>query len=256
MFLVEIILSFLTIAIPILVAIAYLTLAERKVMGSMQQRFGPNSVGFLGLLQPAADGLKLLLKESVIPSNSNTFSFILAPILTFFLSLIGWAVFPFSFFGFFTNIDLSLLFIFATSALGVYGVILSGWSSNSKYAFFGAIRSAAQMISYEVSIGLILISILFCVGSLNFIDIVAFQTFIYFFIPFLPLFLMFLISILAETKRAPFDLPEAESELVSGFNVEYASMGFALFFLAEYGSIILMSSLTVILFLGGWLTIQ
>lgn len=149
-----------------------------------------------------------------------------------------------------------MLFIFATSALGVYGVILSGWSSNSKYAFFGAIRSAAQMISYEVSIGLILISILFCVGSLNFIDIVAFQTFVYFFIPFLPLFLMFLISILAETNRAPFDLPEAESELVSGFNVEYASMGFALFFLAEYGSIILMSSLTVILFLGGWLTIQ
>ena len=238
-----------------LVAIAYLTLAERKIMGSMQQRFGPNSVGFFGLLQPAADGLKLLLKESVIPANSNTFGFIFAPILTFFLSLLGWSIMPFSSFSFFANIDLSLMFVFATSSLGVYGVILSGWSSNSKYAFFGAIRSAAQMVSYEVSIGLILISILLCVSSLNFINIVAFQHFVFFAIPFFPLFLMFLVSILAETNRAPFDLPEAESELVSGFNVEYASMGFALFFLAEYGSIILMSVLTVIMFLGGWIII-
>jgi NADH-quinone oxidoreductase subunit H len=220
-------------------------------MGAMQQRFGPNSVGFLGLLQPLADGLKLLLKESVIPTNSNTFSFIFAPVLTFFLSLVGWAIIPFSTFSFFTNINLSLLFTFAVSSLTVYGVILSGWASNSKYAFFGALRSAAQMISYEVSIGLILISILLSVGSLNFVLIVLFQNYIFFFIPFFPLFLMFLVSILAETNRAPFDLPEAESELVSGFNVEYASMGFALFFLAEYGSIILMSVLTVILFLGG-----
>ena len=253
MFIVETILSFLTIALPILIAIAYLTLAERKIMGSMQQRFGPNSVGFLGLMQPMADGLKLLLKESVIPSNSNTFSFIFAPILTFFLSLIGWSVIPFSTFGFFTNVDLSLMFLFAASSLGVYGIILSGWASNSKYAFFGAIRSAAQLISYEVSIGLILISILLSVGSLNFIDIVQFQNFVFFSTPFFPLLLMFLISILAETNRAPFDLPEAESELVSGFNVEYASMGFALFFLAEYGSIILMSVLTVVMFIGGWL---
>jgi NADH-quinone oxidoreductase subunit H len=244
-------LSFLSIALPVLISVAYLTLAERKVMGAMQQRFGPNSVGFLGLLQPLADGLKLLLKESVIPTNSNTFSFIFAPVLTFFLSLVSWAIIPFSTFSFFTNINLSLLFTFAVSSLTVYGVILSGWASNSKYAFFGALRSAAQMISYEVSIGLILISILLSVGSLNFVLIVLFQNYIFFFIPFFPLFLMFLVSILAETNRAPFDLPEAESELVSGFNVEYASMGFALFFLAEYGSIILMSVLTVILFLGG-----
>jgi NADH-quinone oxidoreductase subunit H len=256
MILIEILLSFLAIALPVLISVAYLTLAERKVMGGMQQRFGPNSVGFFGLLQPLADGLKLLLKESVIPTNSNTFSFIFAPILTFFLSLLGWSIIPFTSFSFFTNVNLSLLFLFAVSSLGVYGVILSGWASNSRYAFFGALRSAAQMVSYEVSIGLILISMLICVGSLNFIEIVLFQTYIYFFIPFFPLFLMFLVSILAETNRAPFDLPEAESELVSGFNVEYASMGFALFFLAEYGSIILMSVLTVIMFLGGWLSIS
>ena len=222
-------------------------------MGSMQQRLGPNYNGFFGLLQPLADGLKLLLKESVIPTNSDTFSFVFAPILTFFLSLIGWSIIPFSTFGFFTNVDISLLFIFAVSSLGVYGVILSGWASNSRYAFFGALRSAAQMVSYEVSLGLILISILICVGSLNFIDIVLYQNYIFFAVPFFPLFLMWLISILAETNRAPFDLPEAESELVSGFNVEYASMGFALFFLAEYGSIILMSVFTTIMFLGGWL---
>ena len=255
MFLIEILLSFLAIVLPILIAVAYLTLAERKVMGTIQQRYGPNNVGFFGLLQPLADGLKLLLKESVIPTNSNTFSFIFAPILTFFLSLIGWAIMPLSNFAFFTNIDISLLFIFAVSGLAVYGIILSGWASNSRYAFFGAIRSAAQMVSYEVSIGLILISILICVGSLNFTEIVLYQNCIFFFIPFFPLFLMFLISILAETNRAPFDLPEAESELVSGFNVEYASMGFALFFLAEYGSIILMSIFTVVMFLGGWLLI-
>jgi NADH-quinone oxidoreductase subunit H len=224
-------------------------------MGSMQQRFGPNSIGFFGLLQPLADGLKLLLKEAVIPTNANTFSFIFAPILTFFISLLNWSVIPFSSFCFFADIDLSLLFIFAISGLAVYGVILSGWASNSKYAFFGAIRSAAQMVSYEVSMGLILMSVLFCVGSLNFIDIVLYQSYIFFIIPFLPLFLMFLVSILAETNRAPFDLPEAESELVSGFNVEYSSMGFALFFLAEYGSIIAMSTLTVLVFLGGWLSL-
>jgi NADH-quinone oxidoreductase subunit H len=256
MFLLEIILSFLVLVVPALVCIAYLTLAERKIMGSMQQRFGPNSVGFFGLLQPLADGLKLLIKEAVIPTNSNTFSFIFAPILTFYISLLNWSILPFSSYCFFANVNISLLFIFAISGIAVYGVILSGWSSNSKYAFFGAIRSAAQMVSYEVSIGLILMGALFCVGSLNFVDIVLFQNYIYFFIPFLPLFLMFLISILAETNRAPFDLPEAESELVSGFNVEYSSMGFALFFLAEYGSIIAMSILTVLIFLGGWLSIN
>jgi NADH-quinone oxidoreductase subunit H len=256
MFFIEILLSFLAIVVPLLISVAYLTLAERKVMGSMQQRFGPNSVGFFGLLQPLADGLKLLLKEAVIPTNSNTFSFIFAPILTFFISLINWAIIPFSSFCFFADVNLSLLFIFAISGLAVYGVILSGWASNSKYAFFGAIRSAAQMVSYEVSIGLILMSALFCVGSLNFIDIVLYQNHVFFIVPFLPLFLMFLVSILAETNRAPFDLPEAESELVSGFNVEYSSMGFALFFLAEYGSIIAMSTLTVLIFMGGWLSVN
>ena len=254
MFLLEIIVNFLIIVVPILISVAYLTLAERKVMGSMQQRKGPNVVGFLGLLQPLADGLKLLLKETVIPTNSHTFSFVLAPILTLFLSLLGWSAIPFTFNGFFVDIDLGLLFLFAVSSLGVYGIILSGWASNSRYAFFGALRSAAQMVSYEVSIGLILISVLICVGSLRFIDIIVFQEFIFFCVPFFPIFLMFLVSILAETNRAPFDLPEAESELVSGYNVEYASMGFALFFLAEYSSMILMSALTVVIFMGGWVS--
>ena len=253
MFLLEKILNFLIIVVPVLISVAYLTLAERKIMGSMQQRKGPNVVGFLGLLQPLADGLKLLLKETVIPTNANTFGFIFAPILTLMLSLFGLSVIPFSTFSFFVDINIALLFLFAVSSLGVYGIIISGWASNSRYAFFGALRSAAQMISYEVSIGLILISILVCTGSLSFVDIVFFQKFIFFVIPFFPLFLMFLISILAETNRAPFDLPEAESELVSGYNVEYASMGFALFFLAEYSSMILMSSLTILMFLGGWL---
>jgi NADH-quinone oxidoreductase subunit H len=192
-----------------------------------------------------------LIKETIIPSNANTFCFIIAPILTFFLSLLGWAIIPFSNYSFYSSIDLSVLFIFAVSSLSIYGVILSGWASNSRYALFGALRSAAQMVSYEVSIGLILVSLLFCVGTLNFTDIVLYQQNVFFIIPFLSLFLMFLISLLAETNRAPFDLPEAESELVSGFNVEYASMGFALFFLAEYGSIILMSCFCVIMFLGG-----
>ena len=253
MFLLEKILNFLIIVVPVLISVAYLTLAERKIMGSMQQRKGPNVVGFLGLLQPLADGLKLLLKETVIPTNANTFGFIFAPILILMLSLFGWSVIPFSTFSFFVDINIALLFLFAVSSLGVYGIIISGWASNSRYAFFGALRSAAQMISYEVSIGLILISILVCTGSLSFVDIVFFQKFIFFVIPFFPLFLMFLISILAETNRAPFDLTEAESELVSGYNVEYASMGFALFFLAEYSSMILMSSLTILMFLGGWL---
>ena len=254
MFFFEKLLSFFVISVPVLISVAYLTLAERKIMASMQQRKGPNVVGFQGLLQPLADGLKLLVKETVIPTNAQTFSFIFAPILTLFISLVTWSVIPFSCVSFFSNVDMGLLFLFAISSLGVYGIILSGWSSNSRYAFFGGLRSAAQMISYEVSIGLILVSILVCTGSLNFFEIVIFQKILPFCLTFFPLFLMFLVSILAETNRAPFDLPEAESELVSGFNVEYGSMGFALFFLAEYSSMILMSALTVILFLGGWLS--
>jgi len=243
--------SFLVIVVPVLISVAYLTLAERKIMGAMQQRSGPNVVGFLGLLQPLADGLKLLLKETVIPTNANTFSFVFAPILTLFLSLFGWSLIPFSLSAWFVDVNLGVLFLFAISSLGVYGIILSGWASNSRYAFFGALRSAAQMVSYEVSIGLTLVSVLLCVGSLNFIQVIFFQQYTFFVLPFLPLFIMFLISILAETNRAPFDLPEAESELVSGYNVEYAAMGFALFFLAEYSSMILMSALAVIIFLGG-----
>lgn len=255
MFVLEKIVCFLILVVPVLISVAYLTLAERKVMGSMQQRKGPNVVGFLGLLQPLADGLKLLLKETVIPTNASTFSFVFAPVLTLFLSLFGWSVIPLSFTGFYVDINVSLLFIFAVSSLGVYGIILSGWSSNSRYAFFGALRSAAQMVSYEVAIGLILVTVLVCVGSLNFFSIVVFQEFLFFMIPLFPIFFMFLVSILAETNRAPFDLPEAESELVSGYNVEYASMGFALFFLAEYSSMILMSSLTTIIFMGGWISV-
>jgi len=255
MFVLEKLICFLVLVVPVLISVAYLTLAERKVMGSMQQRKGPNVVGFLGLLQPLADGLKLLLKETVIPTNASTFSFVFAPVLTLFLSLFGWSVIPLSFTGFYVDLNVSLLFIFAVSSLGVYGIILSGWSSNSRYAFFGALRSAAQMVSYEVAIGLILVTVLVCVGSLNFFSIVLFQEFLFFLIPLFPIFFMFLVSILAETNRAPFDLPEAESELVSGYNVEYASMGFALFFLAEYSSMILMSSLTTIMFLGGWISI-
>ena len=255
MFLLEKLLCFLILVVPILISVAYLTLAERKIMGSMQQRKGPNVIGFLGLLQPLADGLKLLIKETVIPTNANTFSFIFAPVLTLFLSLFGWSLIPFSSNSFYVDIDLSLLFIFAVSSLGVYGIILSGWSSNSRYAFFGSLRSASQMVSYEVSIGLILIIVLVCVGSLNFFSIVLFQEFLFFLVPLFPIFFMFLVSILAETNRAPFDLPEAESELVSGYNVEYASMGFALFFLAEYSSMILMSALTTIVFIGGWISI-
>ena len=255
MFLLEKLLCFLVLVVPILISVAYLTLAERKIMGSMQQRKGPNVIGFLGLLQPLADGLKLLIKETVIPTNANTFSFIFAPVLTLFLSLFGWSLIPFSSNSFYVDIDLSLLFIFAVSSLGVYGIILSGWSSNSRYAFFGSLRSASQMVSYEVSIGLILIIVLVCVSSLNFFSIVLFQEFLFFLVPLFPIFFMFLVSILAETNRAPFDLPEAESELVSGYNVEYASMGFALFFLAEYSSMILMSALTTIIFIGGWISI-
>lgn len=243
----------LGLIVPLLIAVAYLTLAERKVMASMQRRKGPNVVGFFGLLQPLADGLKLLIKEPVLPSNANTLLFAAAPILTFLLSLISWAVIPFGYGLVLSDLNVGVLYIFAISSLGVYGIILAGWSSNSKYAFLGALRSAAQMVSYEVSIGLILITILLCVGSLNITEIVMAQSKIWYGIPLFPILVLFFISALAEINRAPFDLPEAEAELVAGYNVEYSSMGFALFFLGEYANMILMSTLASILFLGGWL---
>lgn len=243
----------ITIILPLLIAVAYLTLAERKILSGIQTRKGPNVVGFYGVLQPLSDGLKLLLKETIIPNRANTIIFLIAPMITFTLSLIGWAVIPFDKGLVLTDINIGVLYIFAVSSLGVYGIITSGWSSNSKYAFLGSLRSAAQMISYEVSIGLIIISVLLLSGSLNLTQIVSCQKEIWYIIPLFPLFIIFFVSILAETNRPPFDLPEAEAELVSGYNVEYSGMGFALFFLGEYANIILMSSLCVILFIGGWL---
>jgi len=242
----------LSIVLPLLISVAYFTLAERKIMGAMQRRKGPNVVGTFGLLQPLADGFKLLIKETVIP-NANTVVFILAPIITFLLSLLGWAVIPFGENMVLADLNVGIMYLFAISSLGVYGVITSGWSSNSKYAFLGALRSAAQMVSYEVSIGVIIITVLLCVGSLNLSEIVLAQSDIWFCIPLFPMFIMFFISALAETNRHPFDLPEAEAELVAGYNVEYSAMGFALFFLGEYANMLLMSGMTVILFLGGWL---
>ena len=246
-------LEILLIVVPLLIAVAYFTLAERKVIASMQRRRGPNVVGMWGLLQPLADGLKLLIKESIFPSNSNTIIFVLAPILTFLLSLLGWAVIPYGESMVLSDLNVGLLYIFAVSSLGVYGILTSGWSSNSKYAFLGALRSAAQMVSYEVSIGLIIISVLLCAGSLNLSKIVLAQEDIWYIIPLFPVFIMFFVSALAETNRAPFDLPEAEAELVAGYNVEYSAMGFALFFLGEYANILMMCALCTILFLGGWL---
>ena len=253
MFLINTLLKIILIIVPLLVAIAYMTLAERKVMAAMQRRKGPNVVGIFGLLQPLADGLKLFVKETVLPSSANLIIFILAPILTFFLALISWCVIPLGEGIVYSDINVGVLYILAISSLGVYGIITSGWASNSKYAFLGALRSAAQMVSYEVSIGLILINVLLCAGSLNFSEIVLAQQNIWFIFPLFPILGMFYISILAETNRAPFDLPEAEAELVAGYNVEYSAMGIALFFLGEYANMILMCSLTTILFLGGWL---
>ncbi len=236
-----------------MVLIAYLTYFERKVIGAIQLRKGPNVVGPFGLLQPLADGIKLLTKETIFPENSNKFIFALSPILTFALALLGWAVIPVDFKLVLADINVGIMYVFAISSLGVYGIIMAGWSSNSRYAFLGALRSAAQMISYEVSIGLIIISVLLTSKSLNLTEIVMAQKDYWYVIPHFPMFIIFFISTLAETNRAPFDLPEAESELVAGYNVEYSSMTFGLFFLGEYGNMILMSSMSTILFLGGWL---
>lgn len=244
----------LLIIVLLLIAVAYYTLAERKVMASIQRRLGPNVVGPWGLLQPLADGLKLIIKEIIIPQRANTFLFLFSPYLTFVLSILGWAVIPFGFGVVAADLDLSLLYLLAISSLGIYGIVLAGWSSNSRYAFMGAIRSAAQMISYEITMGFVLLGVCLCSGSLNLTSIVATQSLIstWFVLPLYPLCIIFFISILAETNRAPFDLPEAEAELVSGYNTEYSSVTFALFFLGEYSNMLLMSSLWVILFWGGW----
>jgi len=250
---VVIVAEIVAIVVPLLVAVAYLTYAERKVLAAMQIRMGPNVVGPFGLLQPIADGVKLLFKETIIPSGANRVVFLVAPMLTFGLSLVAWAVIPFGDGFVLADIDVGVLYLFAISSLGVYGIIMAGWASNSKYPFLGALRSAAQMVSYEVSIGFVMITVLLCVGSLNLSDIVRAQQKVWFALPLLPMFVIFFVSALAETNRPPFDLPEAEAELVAGYFAEYSGMTFALFFLGEYANMILMSASTAVLFLGGWL---
>ena len=247
------VIKIVAIVLPVLLSVAYLTYFERKVIGAMQLRRGPNIVGPFGLLQPMADGIKLFLKETIIPSGANRVVFMIAPMVTFILALVAWAVIPFDEGMVLADINVGILYLFAISSLGVYGILMAGWASNSRYAFLGAIRSAAQMVSYEVSMGLIIITVLLCVGSLNLSDIVMAQKGMWFVFPLFPMAVIFFISTLAETNRHPFDMPEAEAELVAGYNVEYSAMGFALFFLGEYANMILMSAMTSILFLGGWL---
>ena len=243
------------IVVPLLIGLAYLTLAERKTLAAMQLRKGPNVVGVYGLLQPLADGVKLFSKETILPTHSNLAVFILAPIVGLILALVSWAVVPYSETAVLCDVNVSILYLFAVGSISVYAILMAGWGSNSKYSFFGAIRAAAQMISYEVCIGLIMLAVIVCAGSLNLTDIVNAQKGCWFIFPLFPAFIMFFVSALAETNRAPFDHAEAESELVSGFNVEYSGMTFALFFLAEYSHIIIMSLITALLFLGGWLPI-
>ena len=248
------ILKIILIIFPLLICVALLTYIERKVIASMQLRRGPNVVGPFGLLQPLADGIKLLMKEIIIPSGSDKFVFLIAPIVTFVLSLIGWAVIPFDQGIVLSNINVGILYLFAISSLSVYGIIMGGWASNSKYPFLGAIRSAAQMVSYEISIGIIILNVLLCVGSLNLNKIVLAQENVWFIFPLFPMFVIFFISSLAETNRPPFDLPEAESELVAGYQTEYSGMMYAMFWLGEYANILLLCALGSILFLGGWLS--
>lgn len=241
------------IVVGVLIAVAYLTYAERKVLGAMQRRQGPMMVGPFGLLQPIADGVKLFSKETIIPSGADKPVFLLAPMLLFALSLIAWAVIPFDKDWVLANINVGVLYLFAISSMGVYGIIMAGWASNSRYAFLGALRSASQMVSYEVSMGLIIVCVILCTGSLNLMEIVEAPRPFWMQVWLFPMFIVFLVSILAECNRAPFDLPEGESEITGGFMVEYSAMTFALFFLGEYANMILMSAITTTLFLGGWL---
>ena len=247
-------LKILSLLIPVLIAVALIVWVDRRVWGFVQLRKGPNVVGPFGLLQTVADALKYIFKEIIIPAGANKIIFILAPVVTMSLALVAWAVIPFGENLYVTNINVGILYLFAISSLGVYGIIMAGWASNSKYPFLGALRSAAQMVSYEVSIGFIIVTVLLCVGSLNLVDIVLAQKNIWFAIPLFPMFVIFFISALAETNRPPFDLPEAEAELVSGYQTEYSGMMYALFWLGEYANILLMCAFGSILFLGGWLS--
>jgi len=241
------------ILIPVLISVTLVVWLDRRIWGAVQKRKGPNVVGPFGLLQTIADALKYVFKEIIIPASSNKIIFVLAPIVTMTLALVAWAVIPFDNELVLADINVGILYLFAVSSLGVYGIIMGGWASNSKYPFLGAIRSAAQMVSYEVSIGIIIINVLLCVGSLNLIDIVNAQQNLWFVIPLFPMFVVFFISALAETNRPPFDLPEAEAELVSGYQTEYSGMMYAMFWLGEYANILLMCAMGAILFLGGWL---
>ena len=243
----------LLFVIPVALTMAFLTLAERRIIGAMQLRIGPNVIGPFGLLQPFADAVKLLFKETVVPTGASTVVFFLAPMVTFSLALLGWAVIPVSAGWYISNLNVGVLYLFAISSLGVYGIVMAGWASNSRYAFLGAMRSAAQMVSYEVSIGFVMIAVLLTAGTLNLSQLVEAQRGMWYFLPHFPMFIVFFISVLAETNRHPFDLPEAESELVAGFMTEYSSMSFALFFLGEYINMIAMSAMVTTLFLGGWL---
>lgn len=253
LFIIITILKTISIIVPLLISVAYFTIAERKIMGAIQRRKGPNVVGFIGLLQPLTDGLKLFAKETTLPTNANTKIFLLAPASAFILSLLGWVVIPLSEGVVMSDLNLGIIYLLAVSSLNVYGILFAGWSSNSKYAFLGALRSAAQMISYEISMGFNILTVAVCSGSFNLSVIVLAQQKVWYIVPLFPMFIIFSISMLAETNRHPFDLPEAEAELVSGYNVEYSAMTFALFFLSEYANMLIMSGIGAILFLGGWL---